>query len=66
MKVYSIQETDYENLEESLECIMEKAKKLLTKMTSGEFGTRKRSRNDWEDEEDDYDWKIKKGRYSRY
>lgn len=66
MKVYTIQETDYENLEESLECIMEKAKKFLAKMNSGEFGMRKHSRGDWDDEEDDYDWKIKKNRYSRY
>lgn len=59
MKVYTLQENDYSELEESLECIMDKAKKFLHKMESGEFGSRKRRYYD--DEEDDYDWKVKKG-----
>lgn len=60
MRVYTIQESDYSDLEENLECIIEKAKKFLKKMEhSGEYGSRNR---DYED--DDYDWKIKRG--SRY
>jgi hypothetical protein len=35
---------------------MHKAKKFLAKMEEGEFG----SRRGWRDE-DDYDWKVKKG-----
>lgn len=63
MKVYTLQETDYSDLEESLECIMHKAKKFLEKMESGDFGSRRGM--GWRDEEDDdYDWKVKKGRYS--
>lgn len=57
MKVYTLQEHDYSELEDTLECIMAKAKKFLAKMEEGEFGSRKRH---W-DEEDEYDWKIKKG-----
>ena len=59
MKIYSIEEKDYSDLEESLECIVAKAKKLLKKMENGDFGSRNRY-----DDDDDYDWKIKKG--SRY
>lgn len=58
MKVYTLQEHDYSELEESLECIMNKAKKFLQKMEDGEFGSR---RHRGYDDEDDYDWKIKKG-----
>ena len=60
MKVYTLQETDYSDLEETLECIMHKAKKFLAKMEDGEFGSRNYGSKDW----DDYDWKIRKG--SRY
>lgn len=56
MKIYTLQETDYSELEDTLECIMHKAKKFLTKMEEGEFG----SKRGWKDE-DDYDWKIRKG-----
>lgn len=58
MKVYSIEEKDYEELEEYLEKVVKCGKKLLKAMESGEFGSR--NRHDW-DEEDDYDWKIKRG-----
>lgn len=58
MKVYTLQETDYSDLEETLECIMHKAKKWLQRMEENEFGSRKRYK-DYED--DDYDWRIKKG-----
>lgn len=69
MKVYTIQETEYECLEETLECIVDKAKKLLYKMSSGEFGNKKYSKKSYDEDyedEDDYDWKIKNRRYSRY
>ena len=37
MRVYTLQENDYSDLEETLECIMHKAKKFLAKMEEGEF-----------------------------
>lgn len=61
MRVYTLQENDYSDLEETLECIMHKAKKFLAKMEEGEFGSRNQ-RMRYED--DDYDWKLKRG--SRY
>lgn len=66
MRVYTIQESDYSDLEENLECVIEKAKKFLKKMEhSSEYGSRNYgSRNRDYEEDDDYDWKIKKG--SRY
>jgi len=61
MKVYTLEEKDYSDLEETLECIMHKAKKFLAKMEEGEFGSRNwGSRKHWDDDEE-YDWKIKKG-----
>lgn len=59
MRVYTLQENDYSDLEESLECIMHKAKKFLQKMESGEFGSRKH--RGYDDDDEDYDWKIKRG-----
>ena len=60
MRVYSIEEKDYNELEEYLEKVVKCGKKLLKAMESGEFGSRNRHHDDW-DEEDDYDWKIKRG-----
>lgn len=60
MRVYTLQENDYSDLEETLECIMHKAKKFLAKMGEGEFDSSKNygSRGYMED---DYDWKLKRG-----
>lgn len=60
MKVYTIEEYDYNELEETLECMIDKAKDFLRKMDMSEMGYR--NRMGWRDEDDDYDWKIKKGR----
>lgn len=62
MRVYTLQENDYSDLEETLECIMHKAKKFLAKMEEGEFGSRNYGSRGYT--EDDYDWKLKRG--SRY
>ena len=63
MKVYTLEEKDYSDLEESLECIIKKAEKFLRKMESGSF----ENRMGWKYREDDeYDWKIKKGYPERY
>lgn len=62
MRVYTLQENDYSDLEETLECIMHKAKKFLAKMEEGEFGSRNYGSKGYM--EDDYDWKLKRG--SRY
>jgi hypothetical protein len=62
MRVYTLQENDYSDLEETLECIMHKAKKFLAKMEEGEFGSRNYGSRGYM--EDDYDWKLKRG--SRY
>ena len=61
MKVYTLQETDYSDLAESLECIANKAMKFLRKMEDGDFGNRNRMGWRYDDYDDDYDWKVKKG-----
>ena len=60
MRVYTLQENDYSDLEETLEYIMHKAKKFLAKMEEGEFDPSKNygSRGYMGD---DYDWKLKRG-----
>lgn len=63
MKTYVIEEEKYSELEEWVEKIVDCGKKLLHKMEEGEFGSRM-GRRDYED--DDYDWKLKKGYPNRY
>ena len=58
MRVYSLQEADYNELEEYLEKIVKCGKKLLNMIENNEYGSR--NRHEW-DGEDDYDWKIKRG-----
>lgn len=67
MKVYTIEEDNYNNLTEIVDKISEVAycaKKVIKDMESSMNYRSPR----WRDEEDeeDYDWKIKKGRHPRY
>lgn len=66
MRVYSIEEKNYTELEDFLKKMVKCGKKILEEMEEGEFASR--NRMGWRDEEDedDYDWKVKKGRHSRY
>lgn len=63
MKVFTIEETCYNDLEETLGKVMKYGKKLLECMeeseleSKGYMGWKRR-----DDEYEDYDWKIKKGR----
>lgn len=64
MKVYTLQETDHNEMMDSLECIVKKAHKLIERLEDIDFGSRYGSRyGTRRDEDDEYDWKIKKGRY---
>lgn len=65
MKVYTIEEPDYSELTDYLKDLVKCGKKWVERMEGGEFGARmnRRYRDDY-DEDDDYTWKIKKGRYN--
>lgn len=62
MKMYTIEEDKYEELEEWVERIVACGEKLLNKLQHSEFAMKSRD----EFENDDYDWKIKKGNRYRY
>lgn len=60
MRVYSIEEKNYTELEEFLKKMVKCGSKILEEMEEGEFASR--NRMGWRDDEDDYDWKLKRGR----
>lgn len=61
MRVYSIEESNYTELTDFLKKMVKCGKKILEEMEENEFASR--NRMGWrDDEEDDYDWKVKKGR----
>lgn len=66
MRIYTIEEDGYNNLNKVVEkmCdVVRCAKKVLEEVEESEYN----SRMGWRDRhEDDYDWKIKKGYPSRY
>lgn len=71
MKIYTIEESCYEDLNgvlEKMQDVVRCAKKVISEIEHTEMGSRKSKRRyeDDYDEEDDYDWRIKKGHYSRY
>lgn len=64
MRVYSIEETNYNELESFLKKMVKCGKKILDEMEDGEFASR--SRMGYRDDEDDDDGFMKHKKYSRY
>ena len=69
--MYTIEESCYEDLNgvlEKMQDIVRCSKKVISEIEHTEICSLKGKRRyeDDYDEEDDYDWKIKKSHYSRY
>lgn len=69
MRIYTIEETGYNDLHKVVDkmCdVVKCAKKVLEEVEESEYGSRMGWRKRYDEDEEDYDWKIKKGRGSRY
>ncbi len=69
MKVYTIEEDNYEELSNWVNKIVSCGKKIMEKLndeTSVRSGFRNRDKYYMQENGEDYDWSIKKGRGGRY
>lgn len=69
MKVYTIEEDNYEELSNWVNKIVNCGKKIMEKLndeTSVRSGFRNRDKYYTQENDEDYDWSIKKGRGGRY